>query len=82
MAGSEDLSREQSQQPRWNRIAERGSLWGLRFTLACYRLLGRRLTLPLVHAIVTYFFLTDAPGRRASLAYLKRVHATQALSRG
>jgi predicted LPLAT superfamily acyltransferase len=75
MAGSEDLSREQSQQPRWNRIAERGSLWGLRFTLTCYRLFGRRLTLPLVHAIVTYFFLTDASGRRASLAYLKRVHA-------
>jgi predicted LPLAT superfamily acyltransferase len=24
---------------------------------------------------VTYFFLTDAPGRRASLAYLRRVHA-------
>ena len=25
---------------------------------------------------MTYFFLTDAPGRRASLAYLRRVHAT------
>lgn len=27
---------------------------------------------------MTYFFLTDAPGRRASLAYLRRVHALPA----
>lgn len=61
--------------PQWGRIAERGSIWGIRFTAACYRVLGRRATLPLVYAVVTYFFLTDAPGRRASLAYLRRVHA-------
>lgn len=60
----------------WGRIAERGSIWGIRFTAACYRVLGRRASLPLVYAVVTYFFLTDAPGRRASLAYLRRVHAT------
>ena len=62
--------------PHWGRIAERGSIWGIRFTAACFRILGRRATLPLVYAVVTYFFLTDAPGRRASLAYLRRVHAT------
>jgi predicted LPLAT superfamily acyltransferase len=78
MAGSEQLSGGPTQRARWNRVAERGSLWGLRFTIASYRLLGRRLTLPLVRIVVTYFFLTDAPGRRASLAYLKRVHATEA----
>jgi predicted LPLAT superfamily acyltransferase len=59
----------------WSRIAERGSIWGIRFTAWCYRVLGRRLCLPLVYAVVTYFFLTDAPGRRASLAYLRRVRA-------
>lgn len=64
--------------PHWGRIAERGSIWGIRFTAACFRILGRRATLPLVYAVVTYFFLTDAPGRRASLAYLRRVHATPA----
>ena len=78
MAGSEDRSRGPSQRPRWNRVAERGSLWGLRFTVGCYRLLGRRLTHLIVRIVVTYFFLTDAPGRRASLAYLKRIHATEA----
>lgn len=51
-------------------------MWGLRFTVACYRLFGRPVTGVLVHAIVTYFFLTDRTGRRASLAYLRRVAAT------
>ena len=59
----------------WSRIAERGSIWGLRFTVWCYRHLGRRLCLPLVYTIVGYFFVTDARGRRASLAYLRRIHA-------
>jgi predicted LPLAT superfamily acyltransferase len=59
----------------WTRIAERGSIWGIRFTVWCYRTLGRRLSLPLVHAVVAYFFVTDARGRRASLAYLRRIHA-------
>ena len=59
----------------WTRIAERGSIWGIRFTVWCYRRLGRELVLPLVYAIVAYFFVTDARGRRASLAYLRRIHA-------
>ena len=69
-------SGDASQGASWSRVAERGSLLGLRFAFACYRLLGRRLTLPLVYGIVTYFFLTDAPGRHASRAYLERVAAT------
>jgi predicted LPLAT superfamily acyltransferase len=57
-------------------LTERGSLLGLRITLGCYRLFGRRLSLVLVHAIVAYFFLTDrGGGRAASRAYLRRVAA-------
>jgi len=66
---------EATRSAAWTRIAERGSIWGIRFTAWCYRTFGRRLSLPLIHAIVTYFFLTDARRRRASLAYLRRVHA-------
>jgi predicted LPLAT superfamily acyltransferase len=58
---------------RWSRIAERGSLLGVRFTAWSYRMLGRRFCGALIYAIVTYFFLTDAAGRRASRAYLNRV---------
>lgn len=64
--------------PHWGRIAERGSIWGIRFTAACYRAVGRRASLPLVYAVVSYFFLTDGPGRRASRAYLRRIYATAA----
>jgi predicted LPLAT superfamily acyltransferase len=61
---------------RWSRIAERGSLRGLQFTAWLFRVVGRRPTLLLAYAIVSYFFLTDRTGRRASLAYLRRVYAT------
>jgi predicted LPLAT superfamily acyltransferase len=54
-------------------VAERGSLWGLRFTVLCYRLLGRRASLLLVHAVVAYFHATDRAGRCASRAFLRRV---------
>ncbi|MGH7336547.1 MAG: glycosyl transferase [Myxococcota bacterium] len=57
----------------WSRAAERGSMLGLRITVACYRWFGRPLSLVLVHAIVAYFFLTGRAQRRASLAYLRRV---------
>jgi len=65
-----------AQPHRWSQIAERGSLWGMRFTAWSYRWLGRHVCGALVHAIVAYFFLTDRKGRRASVAYLRRVYAT------
>ena len=49
-------------------------MWGLRFTVACYRAFGRVLSLPLILGVVTYFFATDRKGRAASRAYLERVH--------
>ncbi len=61
---------------RWSQVAERGSLWGMRFTAWSYRRLGRHVCGVLVHAIVAYFFLTDRRGRRASAAYLRRIYAT------
>lgn len=65
-----------SSTPAWNRIAERGSLWGMKFVAWYFRVMGRGPSLVLAHPIVAYFFLTDRAGRRASLAYLRRVHAT------
>lgn len=76
MDASSDSASGKAQPTSWSRIGERGSLLGIRFTAWCYRVLGRRGCLPLVYAIVTYFFLTDAKGRRASRAYLRRVDAT------
>ncbi len=57
----------------WSRIAERGSLLGMRITVWCYRVLGRRACLALVWCIVGYFYLTDRAGRRAALRFTERV---------
>ena len=62
-----------SNRTHWSRAAERGSMLGLRITVACYRWFGKPISLVLVHAIVAYFFLTGREQRRASLAYLRRV---------
>lgn len=64
-----------SERSGWSRARERGSMWGLRATVACYRIFGRPIALVLVHAVVAYFFLTGREQRRASLAYLRRVAA-------
>jgi predicted LPLAT superfamily acyltransferase len=59
----------------WTSVAERGSLWGLRVTAWVYRHGGRRPAAALVALVVLYFFVTDRPGRAASLRYLRRVYA-------
>ena len=64
-----------AQASQWSRIQERGSLWGLRFTVRCYRILGRTLSLPLIYVVVAYFFATDPKGRAASRDFLARVQA-------
>lgn len=46
-----------------------------------YRSIGYRFAAFLVRPIVFYFFLTDRNGRRASLDYLSRLHATPAGAR-
>jgi predicted LPLAT superfamily acyltransferase len=78
MSASSAGSEAASHPNRWARIAERGSLWGLRFTAWLFRTAGRGPTLVLVTGIVAYFFLTDRAGRRASAAYLRRVYANEA----
>jgi len=78
MRDSRSAASGNSRPNRWSRIAERGSLLGMRITVACYRTLGRRVCGVLIDAIVAYFFLTDSAGRRASIRYLRRVHATRA----
>ena len=59
----------------WTGVAERGSLLGMRFTVWAYRCLGRRVSIALTLLVVSYFFVTDARGRRASRRYLERLYA-------
>ena len=58
----------------WSRLAERGSVLGLKSVFACYRFFGERTARWLLYPIVGYFFLTGGNARAASLDYLRRVH--------
>lgn len=58
----------------WSRLAERGSVLGLKTVFACYRLLGPQVARWLLYPIIGYFFLTGKKARTASLDYLRRVH--------
>jgi predicted LPLAT superfamily acyltransferase len=66
---------DEPQAHSWSRMQERGSMLGLRFIVAWLRLFGRSFTVPLINAIAAYFFLVDRSGRRASRAYLARLHS-------
>ncbi len=66
--------------PSWAELSEHGMLWGMRFVLASRRLLGRRLCNLVLLPIVTWFWLTDAGRRHASMDYLRRVRAMLHLS--
>ena len=59
----------------WSGLAERGSMTGLAFFAAFYRLFGERAARALVFLIVVYFFITGKQARAASMDYLKRVRA-------
>lgn len=58
----------------WASLEERGVYLGLRFMLFTYRLLGRGGFSVLLFPVIAYFFLFDGAARRASSAFLARVH--------
>lgn len=68
-------------QPHWTRITERGSALGLSIVAATYRLLGPRAVGWMLYPIIAYFHAAAGPARRASQAYLARVHACGGLPR-
>ena len=53
----------------WAAHRERGSYWLMKFTVACTRVLGRRLISPLLYAIVLYFYLAGRGAREAIRSY-------------
>jgi len=59
----------------WASTAERGSIGALYAMAWLYRRFGRSLSIPLLTPIAAYFVLRDGESRRASLQYLRRLHA-------
>lgn len=65
---------ESRRQSPWLTMAERGSVLGIRTIVVLSTLFGRRVTSLVLPVIATWYALLDAPVRRASAAYLRRVH--------
>lgn len=57
----------------WSRLAERRGLWGMRFLLLAYRLLGYRAFQFFLLPVISVFWFTAGTARRASRDYLRRL---------
>jgi predicted LPLAT superfamily acyltransferase len=60
----------------WWEREERGSILGMRIVVWFLRHLGWAVARLVLYPIVAYFFLTGGSRRRASLEYLRRLHAS------
>lgn len=57
----------------WSEMGEWSLVWGMRFLLRVYFILGRRLLQVFLYPVVSYYWLVNKPGRQASLNYLQRL---------
>jgi predicted LPLAT superfamily acyltransferase len=57
----------------WAQIEERGIIWGMRVLLRIYLLFGRKVLQLFLYPVVSYYWLVNGTGRRASLSYLRKV---------
>jgi len=62
-----------SKSPHWSDMGEWSMIWGMRFLLHVYLLLGRTVLQWFLYPVVSYYWLANKPGREASQAYLKRI---------
>jgi predicted LPLAT superfamily acyltransferase len=59
----------------WARFEERGIIWGMQLLLKVYLLLGRQVLQFFLYPVVSYYWLINRSGRKASRQYLQRASA-------
>jgi predicted LPLAT superfamily acyltransferase len=62
-----------SKPSHWAEMGEWSMIWGMRFLLRVYLLLGRTVLQWFLYPVVSYYWLANKSGREASQAYLKRI---------
>ncbi len=62
-----------SSDTHWASMEETGILWGMKAMVLIYRLFGRLVFRLFLHPVVSYYFVANAPARRASQQYLQRL---------
>lgn len=71
------LFRNRHENKHWSHMKEKGCLFGLKFTLYSYKILGRKCTHLLLYPIMAYFYLTSPTARKASKQYLSHLQCPQ-----
>ncbi len=61
----------------WSQIEERGVVWGMHFLLKIYLMFGRKILQVFLYPIVSYYWLINSKGRKASRQYLGKVSSYQ-----
>lgn len=61
----------------WSQIEERGVVWGMHFLLRVYLMFGRKILQVFLYPIVSYYWLINSKGRKASREYLNMVSTFQ-----
>ncbi|WP_101759771.1 glycosyltransferase family 2 protein [Oceanicoccus sp. KOV_DT_Chl] len=67
------LTKEKRHSAHWSQVRERGSIWGIKFLLFVYRLLGRPFFKVCLYPVLAYFMAVNHSARKASQDYLQRV---------
>lgn len=57
----------------WAQMEELSLVWGMRFMLSTYLLLGRTVLQLFLYPVVSYYWLANKTGRQASRDYLSRI---------
>ena len=59
----------------WSQLEENGVVWGMQILLKLYLLLGRNVLQFFLYPVVSYYWLINQQGRKASRQYIRRVIA-------
>ena len=61
----------------WAKVEERGVVWGMHFLLKVYLIFGRKVLQVFLYPVVSYYWLINTKGRKASQQYLQRISSLQ-----
>jgi len=61
----------------WAKIEERGIVWGMHFLLKVYLFFGRKVLQVFLYPVVSYYWLINTNGRKASQQYLQQISSFQ-----
>lgn len=78
MNGSPAAAKNAEKATHWARLEERGVYAGLSMMLWTHRVFGRRGFGLLLYPVIAYFFVAGGTARKASRAFLSRVHTHRA----